>query len=180
MLQDAIGVTKALCERFGTENLEGLYSTVEAIYQAGKYTCLKGPKPYCRSAIDQFTLAGKWGADGLSAKRAGCAKARKQSGAVLDQNKWRSSVSLNVMKLAIYARAASDEKYALNLTKAVKEKFVWLHLEPRSGKGAYWGGSFRKGGSEWQGKNMLGQLMLEVGQLLIADSADAADNVASH
>ena len=82
----------------------------------------------------------------------------------LDSQMWNGvdGQSVNVMKMAVAARAEVDASYAALLQRAIVDNFTWLHFEPRAGARAFWGGSFSSKTSEWQGKNVLGRIMLQV------------------
>lgn len=174
-----IAVTRDLCEKYGLSVLVGEFRTIESIFQAFKFV-YSAPDGAARSEhIKEFMADGKYGsaANPAVCKKAGSKKQMAAANFVLDEKAWSGGVSLQVMKMAVCARATVDVRYAKLLQTARTGGFTWLHWDPRAGKNSIWGGSFAKGAaadsSEWQGRNLLGSVMLDTTDPTAAKKDDA-------
>jgi hypothetical protein len=164
-----------------TYPFEGTFDCIEAVYVAGKYASSVSAKTKTaaaafdseaatqakaqrQKAIQALSSAGSCGSGPAAKRMGGKGVMLKTYGLVLEKRIWDGirGQSYQVMKMAVAARAKVDTAYAALLQKAVTNKFTWLHLEPRAGIRAFWGGSFHPKTREWQGKNILGRLLFEV------------------
>lgn len=154
---EPFGVDQKLCQQYQLKPMEGSFDSVEAVYQAMKYVYAGG-----LYLVKHFTAGGKWSSPPL-AKRFGGRKGMACNHLKLDMKAaWTSEVERNVMKMAVAARCTADRDYSAKLVQSAKEDFYWLHFE-RSGFKAKWGGAISSKTGEWEGRNLLGQIMREVG-----------------
>ena len=145
------------------------FASIEHAFQGAKYLHTTRPE-----LLSTFSINGVHGQlSGAKIKSAGGRAAMKSHGVELDLSAWDQH-SLEYMKLLIRARTKVDRLYRDLIAGFAKHKTRIYHFE-RSGPKSYWGGFFPKDATRgdpnaWQGKNMLGKLLMEEGKRLLKNA----------
>lgn len=159
------------------------YRTVEHAFQASKYLlCCDSPNREATAA--RFEIGGQI-VSSLDAKKAGGRSGMAKFGCTLDTAAWSQHGDV-VMQEALRARWGVDPTFrdVLSATKGI----LLVHFE-RSGKKSYWGGTVKagptgdaggggggSGGEVYQGRNRLGEMLMELRDMELQEPMPIATN----